>query len=268
MEGESLLISAVVCDLDGTLLNAEHALSAKTIATLNSIRARGIKIYLASGRTRVSMLPFYTQLQLNTPMICYNGAEVRFPTGEVLQSSLTPEVVNQVISFSMSEGVHLNLYQGDLWYVEDPESIEAVNYARISGLTPTQAPLESLRGIAATKALFIAQPEELAALKPKLESTLRDQAELTSSLPHFLEVLRRGVNKGEAVKRVMRHEGILLSEVIAFGDGLNDLELLNVVGHGVAMSNARTALKEVAQDIADHHDEDGVACYLDRYLAL
>ena len=79
---------------------------------------------------------------------------------------------------------------------------------------------------------------------------------------HFLEVLPRGVNKGVALKEVMSRLSIPLEAVVAFGDGMNDLELLKVAGKGVAMENAHPELKAQADDVAAHHDQEGVARYI------
>ena len=96
--------------------------------------------------------------------------------------------------------------------------------------------------------------------------TTGDQVAVTSSIRTFLEVLRRGVNKGQALQHVMRRYEIDLRDVVAFGDGLNDLEMLQEVGLGVAMENAYQELKVAADDIAPHHQRGGVGLYLQRLL--
>ena len=118
-------VRAFVFDLDGTLLNAEHALSEATVQALSDARARGIKVLLASGRTSRSMRPFYQQLELTTPLISYNGARVDYGAGEVTERRLDPLVTRALIERAREGAVHLNLYGDDLWYTERAESAEA-----------------------------------------------------------------------------------------------------------------------------------------------
>lgn len=256
-------VRALVFDLDGTLLNADHTLSLATIQALNDARAQGLEVLLASGRTSQSMAPFYRQLRLETPLISYNGARVDYPDGEVSERRLTPELVRALIERSRQDQLHLNLYGDGLWYTERAESAEAKRYGQIAGLTPTAINLDKVIARGVVKGLFIASAPQLQALRERLESsTYQDQLNLTSSMYTFLELLPQGVNKGVALKEVMRRRSIPLEQVVAFGDGLNDLELLQVVGRGVAMQNAHPTLKAHADDIAPAHDQDGVARYV------
>lgn len=256
---------AVVFDLDGTLLNAEHQLGEENRALVKSLGEAGVRVFLATGRTHLSMSPYYRELNLDTPQICYNGAKIVYPDGRVHESRISPEVVSTLIDLSRAERVQLNLYHDDHWYTERPESQEALRYARTAGLSPVSEGFESLRELGATKALLIASPERLEALLSPLNSALGEGVSLTSSMPTFLEVLQRGVNKAEALRSILTEYEIELRDVIAFGDGLNDREMIEAVGHGVAMQNARPQLIAVADAVAPHHHPDGVTQYLQEY---
>jgi hypothetical protein len=261
-------LRALVFDLDGTLLNADHTLSKATIQAVHDARAHGVKVVLASGRTNRSMAPFYQQLGLDTPLISYNGARVDYPDGEVTERRLTSAVVRGLIELARTRSVHLNLYGDDHWYTERAESEEAKRYATLAGLTPTSINLDEVVERGAVKGLFIAPAPQLKTLRAGLEqSELIDQLSLTSSMYHFLEVLPSRVNKGVALIEVMARLEIPISQVIAFGDGMNDLELLQVAGRGVAMENAHPALKAHATELAPPHDQDGVARYVRGLLA-
>ncbi|MEE2644018.1 MAG: Cof-type HAD-IIB family hydrolase [Myxococcota bacterium] len=259
----------LVFDLDGTLLNGAHQLSAETIDVLNQIRTRGVTVLLASGRSTESMLPYYNQLQLSTPLISYNGARILYPDGRVTESRLEAEIVPLLVHLSRRLSCHLNLYGDGLWYSEAPESEEAVRYGRLAGLTVTPVAPKDFPHLSAIKGLLIASPEQLHRARGALESsTLYQRFALTSSMPRFLEVLPRGVNKGVALQEVLSTLGLSSDEVIAFGDGLNDLELLTVAGRGVAMENAHAALKACADECAPRHDEDGIARYLRQLYSI
>ena len=259
------MIRAVVFDLDGTLLDENREISALNRRVIRDLRAQGIKVFLASGRTYMSMLPYYQSLDLDTPIISYNGAKIIYPDGEISESKLESQAVNTLVELSRSFQVHLNLYHDETWYTERAQSTEAIFYAKTAGLTPVALTLDRLTE-GATKALFIAEPEKLSEVKVAVVERLGDQVAVTSSIRTFLEVLKRGVNKGQALQHVMRRYEIDLRDVVAFGDGLNDLEMLQEVGLGVAMENAYQELKVAADDIAPHHQRGGVGLYLQRLL--
>ena len=256
---------AVVFDLDGTLLDGAHQISELNARVISELRTRGVHVFLASGRTYESMLPYYRSLALDTPLISYNGAKIVYPGGEVLESGLSPEAVTGLVQISHELRVHLNLYHGETWYTERAESDEAQWYAKTAGLTPAAFDFSAWTE-GATKALFIADPDQLSEVRRAVELRLRDLVATTSSMPTFLEVLKRGVNKGEALHHVMRRYEIELSDVIAFGDGLNDMEMLQAVGRGVAMENGFEELRAIADDIAPHHQRGGVGLYLQTLL--
>ena len=257
---------AVVFDLDGTLLDEAREISEFNRQVISKLRSRGVDIFLASGRTYLSMLPYYRSLGLDTPLISYNGAKIVYPDGEVVESGLAPKMVDHLIQLSRSLQVHLNLYHDEVWYTEYPQSAEAFKYAETSGLAPVVPNFDLIMKSGITKALFIAPPERLHDVKLAVAQRLGDMVSVTSSMRSFLEILKRGVNKGQALREVLSRYGIALADVIAFGDGLNDLEMLQSVGLGVAMDNAYEELKSVADDIAPHHNQGGVGVYLQRLL--
>ena len=214
------------------------------------------------------MRPFHDSLDLETPIISYNGAKVVYNESEIYETALPTAVVQSLVSISREQHVHLNLYSDEVWYTERPESDESRDYAEKAHLEPVGKDLSLIASDQCTKALFIAPPDRLASLSPLLSERLGAEVELTSSMSHFLEVLTYGVNKGAAIKSVCQRLNIPLSETIAFGDGLNDLEMIKLVEHGVAMENGHPTLKAQADAIAPHHDKGGVATYLTRYLNL
>lgn len=259
---------AIFFDLDGTLLNAQHELPSWNIEVVQQLTDLGLKICLASGRTYTSMAPFYRELNLDTPIISYNGAKIVYHDLSVEENPLPSTVIQELLALSREQRVHLNLYQQEIWYTENPYCSEAIDYAEKASLSPVGGDLTLISKEPCTKALFIASPERLATLAPLIIERIGDQVDLTSSMPHFLEVLASGVNKGAAITKVCEHLSIPLHETMAFGDGQNDLEMIKVVQHGVAMANAHPRLKAFANDIAPHHDVNGVARYLSHYFEL
>ncbi|MAD60836.1 MAG: hypothetical protein CMH49_04860 [Myxococcales bacterium] len=261
-------MQGIFFDLDGTLLNECHQLNPRTVNAIAAVRQMGIKVCLASGRTYHSMRPFYEQLELDTPLACYNGAKIVFASDEIQEQGLPAFVIKELIQISREEQVHLNLYNDEIWFTERPESLEAKQYAEKTHMVPQGGSLDHLSKLNCTKALFIASPDRLTQLAPLVRARLGEYIDLTSAMSQFLEVLQKGVNKAWAIKQIAERLNIDLKQCLAFGDGLNDLEMIQAVAHGVAMQNAHSTLKQYAQAIAGHHAEDGVADYLQSYFGL
>ena len=255
-----------VFDLDGTLLNKDHQLSSATLAAVQRAQTLGAMVILASGRTALAMQPTYEALKLNTAMISYNGARITYPSGHIIEQRLTSQSIDLISKIAEQRSVQLNLYGNDLWYTTQPDSEEAIRYSKITGLTPTKVTLEQIPTLDIVKALYIAPPQTLEILQDDVIHALGDTVNITSSIYNFLEILPNHVHKGHALQILADHLQFSVDDVIAFGDGMNDLELLKVAGIGVAMDNANPALKEIADAIAPHHDEDGVAQYLNSIL--
>ena len=251
---------AVVLDMDGTLLNSKLEIDVRTAEVLKKFRSIGGKVYIATGRTYLSLKPYYDILALDTPVIAYNGAKVVSCLGEtVFEYPMGCDLVKYFIDLSRRTGIHLNLYQNEKWLVEDPFNKESEIYEEISGLSPEESDFENLEEYFSTKVLFISEKERLDELREEIILELDGQVHVTASKPFFLEVMKKGVNKGDTLKKLMESEGISLDEVIVFGDGLNDMEMIKAAGLGVAMGNSYEELKEAADLITGDNDSNGIA---------
>ena len=261
-------IKAVVLDLDGTLLNSDHRISDRNKRVLAELRKKGIKVFLATGRTYTSLYKYKQELELDTPVICYNGARVVDSRNDqtYFEHPIEGHDVKELIKISREKGIHLNLYQNDVWYVERNDNEETKTYMEISGLEYEKKNFDTFEDYRMTKSLFIAEHDELLELERILSEKLNGSVHLTFSRPFFLEILQGDVNKGTALEKILKKEGIPCENVIAFGDGLNDYEMLKTVGLGVAMGNSLERLKELVDIKTLSNDEDGVAVFLEKYI--
>ena len=128
--------------------------------------------------------------------------------------------------------------------------------------------LRQLTDRAPTKLLIFAEPERITELNHRLTPAYGDRAYITPSFAEYLEVMPLGVDKGQALAAVAKRFGVPREKTIAFGDALNDVPALQWAGLGVAMANAKPAVKEAADQIAPHHAEDGVAVVLEALFGL
>lgn len=253
---------AVISDLDGTLLNSNHTISQYTQEIIRKIVAKGIKFYIATGRHHLDAVAFKNMLGLDSFLISSNGAKVHDKDNkEIFSISIPSETTAELINITSSTTAHKSIYADDTWYVEKPLDM-AEEFHKESLFTYTVEPFENLKNQNITKIFFISEDEEeLSILHSKIDKKLKDKVAITLSLSSCLEVMNLGVSKGNAIKNMLNLEGIDLEDAVAFGDGLNDYEMLSVVGKGCLMGNHTPKLKHLLphNEVVKSNDEDGVA---------
>lgn len=253
---------AIICDLDGTLLNEEHTISKKTREVIKKIVDKGVKFIIATGRHHKDAFVYKKMLGLDSFLITSNGAKVHdYENNLIISHNIPKELSDKLLMYKYSENLHKNVYLDDEWIAESPLE-EAKEFHKESGFTYRIASYDSLIGREITKFFYISDDEnEIHKLEIELKNKFRSGLNITLSLPVCLEIMKEGVSKANALKEVLKHEGICLEETIAFGDGLNDLEMLSVVGEGFIMGNGSSRLKALLpnNEVILKNSEDGVA---------
>lgn len=112
--------------------------------------------------------------------------------------------------------------------------------------------------VSVPKVMGVDYVARVTAARQRLGETFNNEIDLTTSKPYFLEFVPSGVSKGNAIQRLAQDLGIAMSEVIAFGDSINDISMLEVAGQGIAMDNARDEVKRIADRTTLSNDEDGI----------
>lgn len=259
------MYKAVICDLDGTLLNSKHTISEYTKSVISKVHKKGIKIFIATGRHHKDAIAFKNMLGLDSFLITSNGAKIHDEhDNEMFSHNIPADLTKDIISLPVDEEVHKNIYQNDLWFVEDHLE-EAEEFHKESGFTYIKKDFKNLVGEEVTKFFFICEDtEKIRILEEDIIENFKGRLNVTLSLPSCLELMQRGVSKGMAIKEILSREGIKVEEAIAFGDGLNDLEMLSTVGKGLIMGNCNYKLSEALpeNEVIHTNDEDGVAKYL------
>ncbi|MGL5123249.1 MAG: Cof-type HAD-IIB family hydrolase [Fusobacteriaceae bacterium] len=254
---------AIICDLDGTLLNNNHMISEFTKETIKKVIKKGIKFYIATGRHHMDALEYKNILGLNSFLISSNGARVHNENNEEIFSVNIPKnITTELINLSIDDEIHKNIYMGDYWISEKPLS-HAIEYHKESGFIQTVIPsFETLKNKETIKFFFMGPTEEkISILNKEIENKMGDRVAITLSMKDCLEVMCKGVSKGNAIKKMLDLEGISLDDSIAFGDGMNDLEMLGVVDKGFIMGNHNPSLKKALphNEIIGTNNEDAVA---------
>lgn len=265
------MFKAVISDLDGTLLNPQHQISGITRTTLRHLAARGVRIILASGRHLHDMQGIRRTLGLECDLITANGALVTDASDRIVaQTTLKPELADELIGHARCDGTHhINLYRHDGWHIaqDRPDAREA---HRESGFSYTVTPLPEMARHEVHKIFFTGELAALDTLEVRLLDVCAKRACVVRTADWCLEIMAAGVNKGSAAQARLHALGLRLEDAVAFGDSMNDVELLSMVGRGVVMGNARPQLHALLPELprAQACSHDGVARSLIELFAL
>lgn len=231
----------VASDLDGTLLNADHRISPYSQQVLTNMVEQGVTFVFATGRHFRDVQWLNERLPIPAWKISANGAQVVTPKNEVFRHhTLSRALVEQAIVLVSDMPVSINLYTDSHWFTNHQE---VVNYSqqREFDFCAEKTPLVGRDDV--IKIFFMGDHEDLLAVEKKLQADITTPMAMAFSLPTCLEIMAPQVNKGVALTEVCQHLGIDLADTWAFGDGMNDVEMLNTAGKGFIMGNGAAALK-------------------------
>ena len=241
----------------------------RTRAALAATRERGIHVVLVTGRMFQAVRPYALEAGLDDPVVCYQGAVVAEPvSGKWLRHVPIPlELARETIAAVQEEGFGLNCYVGDELYVAEVTP-EARRYADFQHLELHEVgDLLAWLDEPPTKLVVIEDPEVLDGLKARMLDRFDRRLYISKSLPYFLEFASPDVTKAAGLDFVSEHLGFTRERTVAFGDGENDIELVDWAGYGVAVANAHDRVKELADLVCPSVDEEGVAQVLEAFLA-
>lgn len=266
-----MAIKLVALDLDDTLLDGSLTISDECVDTIRAVRANGVIVTLATGRMYRSALPYARQLNIDVPLITYQGAWVKNShSGEELYNRPVPrELAREVMQFFSDKRVHYQTYFNDKLCMPSLTE-EGRYYSEIAGIEPVLLPslIEALATETAIKILAVSFDEKkILQMEQELNQRFGARLYITRSKPRFLEIMDPRATKADALQVVARRYNIDQNEVMAVGDSYNDLAMIKWAGTGVAMGNACEAVKEAADFVTVSNEEEGVAEAL-RHLVL
>jgi Cof subfamily protein (haloacid dehalogenase superfamily) len=241
----------------------------RTRAALQAAQESGRRVIVVTGRMFRSIRPYLLEAGLHDPVVCYQGAVVADPvSGEWLRHEPIPlALAREAVGLIESEGFALNCYvDDDLYVAEVTEGNRA--YADFQNLPITPVgPLLDWLDRPPTKLVVVDDPAVLEEYEPRIKAHFGDRLYISKSLPYFLEFASPLVTKGSGLQFLAEHLGFHAAETIAFGDGENDVELIEWGGYGVAVANAHPRVLAVADFVCPPVDEEGVAQVIEALLA-
>lgn len=258
---------AIVSDLDGTLLNAEHTVGQFTIETFEKLAKQGIDIFIATGRNYPDVRHIIARIDVDQAMlITSNGSRANNLAGEVLLNHYLPEelaLALMKVPYN-AEKVCMNSYQADDWFI-DQEVPEFKQFYKDSGYGYNVVDFAKHHGKQTEKVFFIAKdPADLLPIEQYVREHFGDSVYMTYSAVECLEIMAKGVCKAHTLEELVKMRGYTLQDCIAFGDGMNDVEMLSKAGKGCIMQNADSRLKAALphNEVIGHHQDEAVAHYI------
>ncbi len=256
---------AIALDLDGTLTNHDKVVTPRTRQALLQAESKGAIIILASGRPTYGIVPVAECLELEKRggyILSYNGGNiVNAKTGEKLFSQFLPDAVIPILYKYAKEKNHALLgYAGneiitempDDQYVKEESRINKMNIRKVDNLLDALEPHP-------TKLLMTGDPTDMIKAEEELVEILGEKMDIFRSAPFFLELVPKGIDKAQSLLRLLSKINLTPADLMAFGDGYNDLSMLKLAGVGVAMANAAPEVRADADYVTLSNEEDGVA---------
>lgn len=240
-------IKLIALDMDGTLLHDNGEVSNYTKQVIQRALQQDVKVVLSTGRPLPMCSSYAEQLQLTSYIITSNGAEVWTRENELLERHIMDP---GLIEFLWELG---NKHQFHMWYVAADnlfvDKNKPDNFFHYDWLKFGYGDLDE-----SAKQFILSQLED------------KRNIEITNSSPTNIEINKKGVNKASAIKSVCKQIGISMNEVMAVGDSLNDLKMIEQVGLGIAVANAQEVILDSADFVTDSNNDDGVAKAIERFV--
>lgn len=266
---------AVAFDMDGTLLNSQRLILPETIAVLEKIKAKGIKVILVTGRHHSVVYPYYHQLQLDTPVVCCNGTYLYdFAKKQVLfDNPLTKEQAKSLVNLVNEYGIHTLIYTDDVMTYEVLDDHLEGLFQWVDSLPDFLKPnIQKVASFAkviddAEKVFkFATSSHDIPALKAFSQAIETSHPDLICewSWVNRADVARQGNNKGHGLQKWADLEGIAMSEIVAFGDNFNDASMLELAGLGIAMGNGEKEVHEIANQVIGDNNSPSIAKALEQ----
>ncbi len=258
----------IALDLDGTLTNHDKVVTDATRKALAKAQDDGAVVVLASGRPTYGIMPIADCLELERRggfILSYNGGKiVDCKTMETLYSQCLPDtVLPEIHNYAQEKGYALLGYSGNEIITERPDDKYVGEESRINKMPirPVSNLLENIEKHP-TKLLMTGDPTEMMKAEEELADILGTRMDVFRSAPFFIELVPKGIDKARSLQRLLNRINYTPSDMIAFGDGYNDISMLRLAGMGVAMANAAPEVRAEANYVTLSNDEDGVAAAL------
>ena len=264
----------LVLDLDGTLTNTKKEITPRNLEVLIRAQQQGTKLVLASGRPTYGIAPLADKLhmeQFGGYILSYNGGEIiDWKTKKELYANVLPNtIIPQLYESAKQNKMAILSYDGDRVITENPDDEYVLKEAYLNKME-IRASNDFLSDLSlpVPKCLIVGDPELLMTVESDLSIRLQGEISVYRSEPYFLELVPLGIDKAQSLAVLLDKLGMKREEMVAIGDGYNDLSMIQFAGLGIAMANAQEPVKKAADYITLSNDEDGVAAAVEKFFLV
>lgn len=261
------MIKMVATDIDGTILNWDFEFSPEVIECIKKLTKNNIKVVLVTGRMHRAALKLAQKLELETPIVSYQGGLIKEQSGKTLyEKTMDVKYAKQVIKWAKENNVHINLYMDDVLYVEN-DNIAVRRYTGERYIPYEVCNFDELeiKNVNKILAIDFDDVERVTGWVDYLKQKL-PELYIVKSTPYFCEISNPEAKKSCAVEFLSNYYGIKKEEILAIGDQNNDIELLKSGGIAVAMGNATDELKKHADYVTDTIDNNGFVKAVEKFV--
>lgn len=237
----------IAADIDGTLLNPEREITPLTKAAVTRCMESGARFVLSSGRMPQALAAIGAALNVNAPAVCFNGGTVvDLASGRTLFSTpLEYGTAMDIARYLESAGVYFHAFIHSGYIAPRYDPILTAGYEQLCGVKArvVNGPVSEFMDEAPMKLLVVGTPESAAAILPELQARFSDRANIMQSQKHLIECVGKQTSKARALEFLREYLSVRPEETCAFGDGMNDLEMLIWAHKPYVMNNASDRLK-------------------------
>ena len=265
---EARSISAVLTDVDGTLLTKDKVLTERALGAVKSLRERGIIFTITSGRPPFGMRALVEPLGLTMPMAAFNGAVIALPDLSILDERQLPGyLVPALIDMIQAHGLDIFLFRSNDWYVRSLDVPHASREASIIQRPPVVASnFESvLTGVVKVVGVSDDHPR-VTACEAAVQKQFGTHVSAACSQPYYLDVTHPSANKGVVIERLSRYLKIPMDRIAVLGDQASDVLMFRKSGLSIAMGNASDEVKRQATFVTTSFGEEGFANAVEQFI--
>lgn len=264
-----MAVKLFVSDIDGTLIDSGKSISKKNIEAVHKMVSAGIIFTIATGRMYRATLPIAKTLGVDVPIITYNGALIKSVGGEILyENPLPADVVVELTNFFEKNGWYIQNYSEDNLFfpVYNDYAKFYENNQKVSGETVGWDAMRTKISHVCKMLNITSGLVETEKISEIVREKFGDKLSVTRSTPIFNEIVRPGISKASAIKILAQKFNVDISEVMAIGDGENDLPMLKAAGKSIAMGNAADNIKNACDYVTADCVEDGFAEAVEKFV--
>ncbi|MEZ5063697.1 MAG: Cof-type HAD-IIB family hydrolase [bacterium] len=261
-------VSLVLSDVDGTLVDHDKVLTTRARSAVAALRSRGVRFAIVSGRPPRGLTALVEPLAIDTPVAAFNGGVISDPGLHVLSSHTLPvDVATRALAIIREHDLDPWIYREQEWLLSDASAPHVEREQSTVGFSAIVARDLDAELRSVVKLVGVGDdPDVVRACESRLQKACNGEASASRSQPYYVDVTHHDANKGAVVEYLGRTLGIPTDEILAIGDGPNDVRMFEKSGRSIAMGNASEEVRVAADAVTESCDREGFARAIEEHV--